>query len=55
MRQSWIAVDLDAIAANTGAIARAVEPAALCAVVKADAYGHGDVPVAEAALSGGAT
>lgn len=55
MRQSWIAVDLDAIAANTRAIARAVDPAALCAVVKADAYGHGDVPVAEAALSGGAT
>ena len=31
-----------------------VDPAELCAVVKADAYGHGDVPVAEAALAGGA-
>ena len=54
MRPSWIAVDLDAIEANAAAIARAVQPAALCAVIKADAYGHGDVPVAEAALRGGA-
>lgn len=30
-------------------------PAALCAVVKADGYGHGAVPSARAALSGGAT
>src|SRR4051794_2194194 len=29
--------------------------AALCAVVKADAYGHGAVPAARAALAGGAT
>lgn len=29
-------------------------PAQLCAVIKADAYGHGDVPVAEAAMRGGA-
>lgn len=55
MRPSWIAVDLDAIEANAAAIVRAIEPAHLCAVVKADAYGHGDVPVAEAAISGGAT
>jgi alanine racemase len=55
MRPSWIAVDLDAIEANTAAIAEAVAPAAVCAVVKADGYGHGDVPVAEAALRGGAT
>jgi alanine racemase len=55
MRPSWIAVDLDAIEANARAIATAVRPAGLCAVVKADAYGHGDVPVAAAALRGGAT
>ena len=55
MRPSWIAVDLDAIEANAAAIAGVVRPAALCAVVKADAYGHGDVPVAESALKGGAT
>src|SRR4051794_41977929 len=29
--------------------------AALCAVVKADGYGHGAVPAARAALAGGAT
>src|SRR5271169_5765840 len=34
---------------------RAAAPAALCAVVKADGYGHGAVPVARAALEGGAT
>ena len=55
MRPSWIAIDLNAIEANARAIFRAVQPAALCAVVKADGYGHGDVPVAEAALRGGAT
>jgi alanine racemase len=55
MRPSWIAVDLDAVTANAASIARAVAPAQLCAVVKADAYGHGDVPVAEAAIAGGAT
>lgn len=55
MRPSWIAVDLNAIEANARAIATSVGPAQLCAVVKADAYGHGDVPVAEAALRGGAT
>ena len=30
-------------------------PKPLCAVVKAEAYGHGVGPVAEAALAGGAT
>ena len=30
-------------------------PAALCAVVKADGYGHGALPCARAALAGGAT
>lgn len=55
MRPSWIEVDLEAVSANTAAIAAAVAPAVVCAVVKADGYGHGDVPVAEAALAGGAT
>ena len=55
MRPSWVEVDLDAIAHNVGAIAAAIAPAAVCAVVKADGYGHGDVPVAEAALAGGAS
>ena len=55
MRPSWIAIDLNAIEENARAISQAVRPAALCAVVKADGYGHGDVPVAEAVLRGGAT
>jgi len=47
-------VDLAAIRANAAALVAAFAPAALCAVVKADGYGHGDVPAAEAALEGGA-
>jgi alanine racemase len=54
LRPSWVEIDLDAIRHNVSEIARAVAPAEVCAVVKADAYGHGDVPVAEAALAGGA-
>ena len=49
VRPSWIEADLAAIHDNVRAIAAAVAPAEVCAVVKADGYGHGDVPVAEAA------
>lgn len=55
MRPSWIEIDLGAIENNARVIAAAIAPAELCAVVKADAYGHGDIPVAEAARRGGAT
>jgi alanine racemase len=49
-------VDLDAVAHNVGVVRERVEPATqVMAVVKADAYGHGLVPVARAALAGGAT
>ena len=44
-------VDTGAIAANC---ARLAELATLCAVVKADGYGHGAVPAARAAQAGGA-
>jgi len=54
LRPSWIEVDLDAIRHNVAEIACIVAPAQVCAVVKADGYGHGDVPVAEAALEAGA-
>ena len=47
-------VDLDALAHNVGLLARRAAPAALCAVVKADAYGHGAVEVARTALASGA-
>jgi len=43
-----VAVDLDAIARNAGALARFNAPARLNAVIKANAYGHGLVPVARA-------
>jgi alanine racemase len=54
VRPSWVEIDLDAIAHNVRLLAGIAAPARLCAVVKADAYGHGDVPVAEAALEAGA-
>jgi alanine racemase len=50
-----ITVDLDAVAANAAALVAVADGAALCAVVKADGYGHGSVGVARAALAGGAT
>lgn len=55
VRPSWVEVDLEAIEHNVRTIAAEVSPAAFCAVVKADGYGHGDVPVAEAAVRAGAT
>ena len=47
-------IDLGAIRRNAARIAAAVRPASLCAVVKADGYGHGAVRCAEAAVEGGA-
>jgi alanine racemase len=53
-RPVWAEVDLAAIAHNAAVLRALVAPAKLCAVVKAFGYGHGPVPVAEAALTGGA-
>jgi alanine racemase len=53
-RPAWAEVDLDAIAHNATRLREWAAPARLCAVVKADGYGHGAVPVARAALAGGA-
>jgi alanine racemase len=47
-------VDLDAISANVEVLRSRAPSAALLAVVKADAYGHGLLPAARAALAGGA-
>ncbi len=55
MRPSWVDVDLGAVAANVARLRKLVAPTELCAVVKADAYGHGDVPVAETAVAAGAS
>jgi alanine racemase len=54
-RPAWASVDLDAIAGNTRAVAGLVAPAEVCAVVKANGYGHGAEDVARAALAGGAS
>jgi alanine racemase len=48
-------IDLDAITANVAALTRHVGGAQLMAVIKSDAYGHGLLPSARAALAGGAT
>ena len=53
--RAWAEVSLDAIRANVEALRRLVSPAEVCAVVKADGYGHGAVPVAQASLEAGAT
>jgi alanine racemase len=55
LRPAWAEIDRDAIRHNAAALARLAAPAGLCAVVKAGGYGHGAVPVARAALEGGAT
>ena len=54
MRPTRVEIDLGAIAHNVARFAELIAPALMCAVVKADGYGHGDVPVAETALSSGA-
>jgi alanine racemase len=48
-------IDLDAVARNAGRLLAAAGGAELCAVVKADGYGHGAPAVARAALGAGAT
>ncbi len=53
--RSWVDIDLDAIVANVATLAGCAPAAEVCAVVKANGYGHGAVPVARAALAGGAT
>jgi len=53
---TWAEIDLDAIAANTRAIKRIVgDETEIIAIVKANAYGHGEVPVAQTVLHHGAT
>ncbi len=55
-RPAWIEVDLAALRENFANIKRLLpEGLPIVAVVKADAYGHGAVPVAECLLAGGAS
>lgn len=54
-RGTYIQVDLSAIAENAAALKRSIAPTPhMMAVVKANAYGHGLVPVARTALENGA-
>jgi len=53
-RETWIEIDLDAVAYNVQQAIRLNPNKTLMAVVKANAYGHGDLEVAKAALEAGA-
>lgn len=54
-RDTWVEVDLDCIFENVRALQRHVtEGVVVIAVVKANAYGHGDAQVAKVALEAGA-
>lgn len=54
-RPTWLEVDLEAIASNLTIMQRMVGPAAgVCAVLKADGYGHGAVRVARTVINNGA-
>jgi alanine racemase len=55
MHRSELTVDLGALRRNVRTLLRALDGSQLWAVVKADAYGHGAVDVAGAALGAGAT
>src|SRR4051812_22136841 len=55
MRAAPAEVDLDAIAPNVQTLRRRVAPAEVCAVVKADGYGHGAIACGIAALDAGAS
>jgi alanine racemase len=48
-------IELGAVRDNCARLKAELGDAELCAVVKADGYGHGDAACAEAALAGGAT
>jgi alanine racemase len=51
---TWLEVDLSAIRHNLRQLAALAAPAGVVAVVKANAYGHGAVPVSRAAVEAGA-
>ena len=53
-RPLWAEIDLDALAYNVASLKGQAGPAAMAAVVKANAYGHGAVGIAQAALEAGA-
>ncbi|HEY5096964.1 MAG TPA: alanine racemase [Acidimicrobiales bacterium] len=54
-RPAWADIDREALSHNARVLGALAAPAALCAVVKADGYGHGARAAALGALDGGAT
>jgi alanine racemase len=55
-QRAWVEVDLEALSHNVRELRKFLSPhTQLMAVVKADAYGHGAVTVAQTALQSGAT
>ncbi|MEH7546042.1 MULTISPECIES: alanine racemase [Bacillaceae] len=55
-RDTWAEIDLDCIAENVSSVKKHLPgQVEIIAVVKANAYGHGDVQVAKTALSAGAS
>jgi alanine racemase len=54
-RPAWAEVDLVALEHNAATLAALVAPSALCAVVKADGYGHGARAVWRGLVAGGAS
>ncbi|MEO1296522.1 MAG: alanine racemase, partial [Cyanobacteria bacterium J06636_16] len=54
--RAWVEIDLTALQHNVQQLNRFIgDKTALMAVVKADAYGHGAVTIAQTALAAGAT
>jgi len=53
LRPSWVEVDLDAVLDNLAQVRTLLAGKKLCAVVKADAYGLGAVPVSRALAQAG--
>lgn len=55
-QRAWVEIDLDALAHNVRTLRQFISPQTeLMAVVKADAYGHGSIRIAETVLQWGAT
>ncbi len=54
LRAAWVEVNLKAIERNARRLTQIAAPAEVMAMVKANAYGHGAIPVSQAALRGGA-
>jgi len=54
-RPTWLGIDLAAVSHNVRHLAARAAGAEVMVVLKADAYGHGAVPVAHTALRSGAT